>query len=451
MIASTRYGEYGGMYVPETLVAPLHEIEAGFLDAREDESFLAEFHDLLKNYAGRPTPLYLAQNLSQRCGRRIYLKREDLLHGGAHKTNNTIGQGLLARRLGKSRIIAETGAGQHGVATAMIGALLGIPVEFNSSASLMTVTGKAGSLPAGEAELFVANSGTTIRFLTALVTIGQGDYRLDGTSRMRERPISDLLDALNQLGAETRCEFNNRCPPVVIHAQGLQGGKVTIQGDISSQFLSGLLMAAPSAKKDVEIIVEGELVSGPYVQMTLAVMKSFGVKVAASDGLSRFNIHAGQSYVACDYSIEPDASAASYFWAAAAITGGSVTVEGLHQKSLQGDVAFCKCLQSMGCEVKYDSQSITVSGKPLQGAELNMNAISDTAQTLAAVALFASGSTTITGIAHNRHKETDRIGDLARELRKLGAEVAELHDGMKITPGPLHGASIDTYNDHRMA
>ena len=130
MIASTRYGEYGGMYVPETLVAPLHEIEAGFLDAQKDESFMAEFHGLLKNYAGRPTPLYLAQNLSQRCGRRIYLKREDLLHGGAHKTNNTIGQGLLARRLGKRRIIAETGAGQHGVATAMIGALLGIPVEI---------------------------------------------------------------------------------------------------------------------------------------------------------------------------------------------------------------------------------------------------------------------------------------------------------------------------------
>jgi 3-phosphoshikimate 1-carboxyvinyltransferase len=245
-------------------------------------------------------------------------------------------------------------------------------------------------------------------------------------------------------------ELNNGCPPVIVHANGLPGGAATIRGNISSQFLSGLLMTAPAAMSPVELVADGPLVSQPYVRMTLAVMRSFGIKVKVAPELDRFEI-APQSYIACDYAIEPDASAASYFWAAAAVTGGEVTVEGLSRESLQGDVAFVDCLEQMGCEVKHDVKSITVVGRELRGIEVDMNAISDTVQTLAVVALFAKGPTTIRNVAHIRHKETDRIAALAAELRKLGANVVERDDGLTIEPGPLHGTTIETYNDHRMA
>jgi 3-phosphoshikimate 1-carboxyvinyltransferase len=200
----------------------------------------------------------------------------------------------------------------------------------------------------------------------------------------------------------------------------------------------------------VELIVEGELVSRPYVAMTLAVMNAFGAR-AESRGPQRFLIPSGQTYRGREYAIEPDASAASYFWAAAAITGGRITVEGLSRGSLQGDVAFCDRLEAMGCAIEHSRDGITASGGSLRGIETNMNAISDTVQTLAAVALFAEGPTAISGVGHNRYKETDRIADLARELRKLGSAVDELPDGLKITPGPLRNAVIETYHDHRMA
>ncbi len=266
---------------------------------------------------------------------------------------------------------------------------------------------------------------------------------------MRERPIHDLVEGLAQLGVRVRSEAGNGCPPVVVDADGMGGGKAKIRGDISSQFLSGLLMAAPYALRPVELTVEGELVSQPYVRLTLEVMKAFGVDVPAED-LRQFSIARGR-YRGREYDVEPDATAASYFFAIAAITGGEVTVEGLSREGPQGDVAFCDCLAKMGCEVRDAGDSITVVGRPLRGITIDMNAISDTAQTLAAVALFANGPTTITGVAHIRHKETDRIGSLATELRKLGAQVDELPDGLRIVPGPLHGAQIETYKDHRMA
>ena len=334
----------------------------------------------------------------------------------------------------------------------MVAALrqLGLKVATDLAAHTIRIDGCGGHIPVDGGELFVANSGTTVRFLTALVTLGNGRFRLDGVERMRQRPIEDLLAALRQLGADAHSENNTGCPPVVVQAHGLSGGQATIRGNISSQFLSGLLMAAPYAASDVHLLVDGELVSQPYVTMTLGVMSAFGVPCDAGD-LSHFSIPAPQRYRGCEYPIEPDASAASYFWGAAAIAGGEVTVEGLTRNSLQGDVAFCDCLEKMGCQITHGPAGITVAGRPLRGIEVNMNAISDTVQTLAAVALFADGPTTITGVAHIRHKETDRIGDLARELRKLGATVDELPDGLRITPGPLHGASIATYNDHRMA
>lgn len=343
---------------------------------------------------------------------------------------------------------------------------LGIRVESTDDGKTLRVYGCDGKIPTASADLFVGNSGTTIRFLTAVCALGQGQYRLDGVERMRERPIGDLLGALQQLGADCRGEHRSGLPPVLIAAHGLSGGTVKIRGDVSSQYLSGLMLAAPYAASDVEVAVQGELVSKPYVAMTSQILASFGASVSTSENSASFKIPAPQPYAAREYAIEPDASAASYFWAVAAITGGQVTVAGLSRDSLQGDVQFVECLAQMGCRVEYAADSITVAGRADRGIDVDMNAISDTAQTLAAVALFATGPTTIHGIAHNRHKETDRIADLACELRKFGATVDEFPDGFRISPLPLREGSaipsrnvsealspisIETYNDHRMA
>jgi len=271
--------------------------------------------------------------------------------------------------------------------------------------------------------------------------------------RMHERPIRDLIDSLQQLGVDARSETGNGCPPVIVHAAGMAGGRVEIAGNISSQFLSGLMMAVPYASSPVYIHIRGELVSQPYVHMTAAVVAAFGVTIENED-LTDFRIASPTSYVApaVPYAIEPDASAATYFMGIAAITGGQITIQGLSPQSLQGDTQFYKCLEAMGCDVKWETDGLTIAGRrPLRGIDVDMNAISDTVQTLAAVALFAEGPTTIHGVAHIRHKETDRIRALANELRKCGASVEEYPDGLRITPGPLHGATIDTYDDHRMA
>jgi 3-phosphoshikimate 1-carboxyvinyltransferase len=332
---------------------------------------------------------------------------------------------------------------------------LGIPIDVADNGTTLRVAGTGGAIPAIEADLFIGNSGTTVRFLTAMVTLGHGAFRLDGVPRMRERPIGDLADALNALGAVVRCESPGGCPPVSVHANGLPGGVAKVRGDISSQFLSGLLMASPCATGTVSLQVDGQLVSKPYVGMTLEVMRAFGVEVSAPEDFSSFDITPVGAYQPRDYAIEPDASAASYFWAAAAICGGEVKVEGLTREALQGDVAFVDCLAQMGCRVEHLNDGIKVigpkAGDRLKGAELHMNAISDTVQTLAAVALFAEGPTRVTGVAHNRHKETDRIADLATELRRLGAAVEEKPDGLVITPGELRPALVETYDDHRMA
>jgi len=305
-------------------------------------------------------------------------------------------------------------------------------------------------IPAAAADLFVANSGTSMRFLTALVSLGQGRYRIDGVSRMRERPIEDLLSALRQLGVRAASEQQNGYPPVVIEADGLRGGRARIHGDVSSQFLSGLLLVAPLAESEITIEVDGPLVSAPYVAMTVAMMHEFGVDVD-TDGASYFRVPIRPWYEARSWEIEPDASAASYFFAAAAITRGQVTVAGLSSSSLQGDVRFMDVLKDMGCRLAGGPEGYTVAGGPLHGIDVDMNAISDCVMTLAAVACFAKGPTTIRNVAHIRHKETDRLQALTAELRKIGALVEEAADGLTIIPGALHGAAIDTYNDHRMA
>jgi 3-phosphoshikimate 1-carboxyvinyltransferase len=305
-------------------------------------------------------------------------------------------------------------------------------------------------IPVSEAELFVANSGTTVRFLTAVVALGVGRYRLDGVPRMRERPIEDLLIGLRQLGVNACSEHGNGCPPVIVQASGLRGGDVAMAGETSSQFLSGLLMASPLARSPLTIHWGGARISWPYVLMTHEMMRQFGVKVAHSLP-SDFYVAAPQKFGRAQYAIEPDASAASYFSASAAITGGCVTVLDLPESSLQGDVRFADLLAQMGCRVERCSAGCTVHGASLRGITVDMNDISDTAMTLAAVACFAQGPTTIRNVAHIRHKETDRIAALAAELRRVGAQVEEVADGLTITPRPLHGAEIETYNDHRMA
>jgi 3-phosphoshikimate 1-carboxyvinyltransferase len=366
--------------------------------------------------------------------------------GSKSITNRALVCAALAR--GESLL---TGALESDDTQVMIDGLrqLGVRVEQDRAARILRVTGCGGRPPASSANLTLGNSGTTVRFLTAMVTLGRGVFRLDGTPRMRERPVEDLLDALRQLGADVASEAGTGCPPVIVRAAGLSGGRAEVAGNISSQFLSAVLQAAPCAAGDVELAVRGELVSKPYVAMTLAVMRAFGARIENDDLPIR--VPAPQSYHGCVYAIEPDASAASYFFAAAAIAGGSVTVEGLSRASLQGDVAFCDCLRQMGCEVIDGNNQITVKGDALRGIEVDMNAISDTVQTLSAVALFAAGPTTIRNVAHIRHKETDRIAALAAELRKFGADIEARGDGLRITPNRLHAATIDTYDDHRMA
>lgn len=325
---------------------------------------------------------------------------------------------------------------------------LGVEAIHDPQSHTATIEGCGGKLPAASADLFLENSGTSIRFLTALCATASGKYSLDGNTRMRERPIVDLVDALNQLGPKIRCQPTTGCPPVNVESSGLHQGKVAVRANISSQYLSGILMAAPTASGTVDVAIDGERVSQPYIDMTIAVMKQFGVRVEETS--NGYQI-APQAYIAQDYSIEPDASAASYFFATAAITGGKVTVRGLTRDALQGDVGFVDCLQKMGCKVTDDDSSITVEGANLTGIDVDMNAISDTAQTLAAVAVFAEGPTTIRNVAHNRFKETDRIAAVATELRQLGIQVDEYDDGMKIHPGPVKPATIETYDDHRMA
>jgi 3-phosphoshikimate 1-carboxyvinyltransferase len=303
-------------------------------------------------------------------------------------------------------------------------------------------------IPASAADLYVANSGTTMRFLTAAVAAGQGRYRLDGNPRMRERPIGDLLTGLCQLGVRVESERGNGCPPVVVEAAGLAGGTVTVKGDVSSQFLSALLLAAPAARGDLTLRVEGELVSQPYVTMTVAMMRQWGLEVQSA-GAWEYRVTGNRRCAVAEYDVEPDASAASYFFGAAAVTGGEVAVEALGK--LQGDVHFVDMLEQMGCSVERRPGRITVRGRPLRGVDVDMNAISDCVMTLAAVACFAEGPTTIRNVAHVRHKETDRLAALTAELRRLGAGVEEFADGLTISPAPLRGAAVDTYDDHRMA
>ncbi|MDB4759626.1 3-phosphoshikimate 1-carboxyvinyltransferase [bacterium] len=385
-----------------------------------------------------------------------------------------------------------TGALQSEDTKVMIDALrsIGVQIDISDGGKTLVVNGQGAgrqaiTLPANDSgklqELYVANSGTTIRFLAAALSAAGGHYRLVGVERMHQRPIGDLVDALQMvIDGSIQAISPGGCPPVEIRCSGWKGNKLDVGGSVSSQYLSGLMMAAPLVAEaddaseagqakapfnqhSTQILVSGELVSRPYVDMTAKVMRSFGAKLSLKDGglpsdpALVVEVETG-GYSPTPYEIEPDASAASYFWAAAAITSGKVTVQGLSRGAIQGDVGFCEVLEKMGCLVQYEDHCIRVEGRPLQGVDVDMNEISDTVQTLAVVALFASGPTRVRGVAHNRFKETDRIGDLARELRKLGATVEEHEDGLTIHPVERperqmadHKVVLETYHDHRMA
>jgi 3-phosphoshikimate 1-carboxyvinyltransferase len=332
---------------------------------------------------------------------------------------------------------------------------LGVPVESNEATSRFAIRGGGGTFSAAEADLFVGNSGTTMRFLTAALPLGHGRYRIDGVPRMHLRPIAPLLEALRDLGADARSELDTGCPPVVVAADGFRGGQTRMPGDLSSQYFSALLLAAPYARQGVAVAIAGDLVSKPYLPMTTSVMAAFGVTADLdTDRWEHLAVRPGQRYTGRVYQIEPDASNASYFFAAAAITGGRVRVEGLGKDSTQGDLHFVDVLRAMGAEVEIGDDFTDVRGPAngeLNGVDLDLGPISDTAQTLAAIAPFATGPTTIRGVAHARIKETDRVAALACELRRLGQEVDEFADGLRITPRPIQPADVETYDDHRMA
>nr|ALK27163.1 chloroplast 5-enolpyruvylshikimate-3-phosphate synthase [Triticum aestivum] len=346
---------------------------------------------------------------------------------------------------------------------------LGLSVEADKVAKRAVVVGCGGRFPVEkdakeEVKLFLGNAGTAMRPLTAAVVAAGGNatYVLDGVPRMRERPIGDLVVGLQQLGADVDCFLGTNCPPVRINGKGgLPGGKVKLSGSISSQYLSSLLMAAPLALEDVEIEIIDKLISVPYVEMTLKLMEHFGVTAEHSDSWDRFYIKGGQKYKSPGNAyVEGDASSASYFLAGAAITGGTVTVEGCGTTSLQGDVKFAEVLEMMGAKVTWTDTSVTVTGPPrqpfgrkhLKAVDVNMNKMPDVAMTLAVVALFADGPTAIRDVASWRVKETERMVAIRTELTKLGATVEEGPDYCIITPPEkLNITAIDTYDDHRMA
>jgi 3-phosphoshikimate 1-carboxyvinyltransferase len=328
---------------------------------------------------------------------------------------------------------------------------LGIPVSSEPNAARFKVTGRRGEIPASQADLFVGNAGTAARFITALASLGQGRYRLDGIPRMRERPIGELLTVLQSAGTEVTFEGQPGYMPYTLHSHGFKGGHLRLKAHQTSQQVSALLMIAPYAQQDTVIEIVDELVSGSYVAITSQVMAGFGVQVTQPQP-NHFYIKAGQRYQPRHYTIEPDASNASYFLAAAAVTGGRVRVNHLSARSCQGDAQFVQVLAAMGCQVKATDTYIEVSGpEKLQGLEVDMNDMSDLVQTLAAIAPFASSPVTIRRVEHIRWKETERLKAVVTELQRLGAMVEEFADGLKIYPGPLRPAAIETYDDHRMA
>jgi len=336
---------------------------------------------------------------------------------------------------------------------------LGFELHIDEAAHTVRITGQGGRIPSRDSRLNLGNAGTAYRFLTAALCLGDGIYVLDGIDRMRQRPIGQLVNALRAIGADIDYLMSDDCPPVEITASGhLRGGKLTMPPTLSSQYISALLQVGPYCKEGFQLHFDGAVTSRPYVEMTLGLMHAFGITAQVDQAFTTITLAPGK-YRALDYAIEPDASNASYFLAAAAITpGSSCTIENLGKRSLQGDIGFADLLHQMGAGLTFGGDFITIIAPPtgqfLRAIDVDLNHMPDMAQTLAIVALFAQGTTTIRNIGNLRVKETDRLAALKTELTKLGAQVEVEGDDLTITPpvsGKLEPAAIDTYDDHRMA
>ena len=359
---------------------------------------------------------------------------------------------LVAAALAEGESVLEGGLRSDDTAV-MQASLRALGCRIELAPEAWRVAGCAGRLASPSAPLFTGNSGTTARFLTAAATLASGPVVIDGSPRMRERPIADLVEALVALGARVAVLGARGCPPVRVEGGGLPGGRAEIDASRSSQYVSAVLLAAPYARDGVELAFRGgELVSRPYVELTLQLMRAFGASAdwTAQGGL---RVAPGHRYRARHYAIEPDASAAVYPLCAAAIAGGRVRVPGFPPGSLQADLAILPILERMGCRVAHRAGVLEVEGPAgrLRGVDVDMNALPDAALALAVVALFAEGPTRIRNVANLRLKETDRLAALEQELCKLGANARSGKDFLEITPGPTRPAAIDTYDDHRMA
>jgi 3-phosphoshikimate 1-carboxyvinyltransferase len=368
--------------------------------------------------------------------------------GSKSLTNRALLVAALAS--GTSRL---TGGLESDDTRVMLDALARLGCRVAVDGNAWRVPGCDGRLRAPEGTLYVGNSGTTARFLTAAAALADGPVVIDGNARMRERPISDLVQALERLGG--RCEIlgEGGCPPVRVAGGGLSGGSARIDASRSSQYVSAVLLAAPYAAKDVDLAFEdGVLVSRPYVELTLQIMSAFGAEARFEAG-GGLHVAAGRPYSARDYAVEPDASSAAYPFCAAAIAGGRVRVEGIPRDSIQADLGLLDVLERMGCTVVRGEAFAEVRGAPagLRGVDVDMNDLPDAVLALAVVALFADGATRIRNVANLRIKETDRLAALECELRKLGADARAGADDLTIVPGPLRPAEIDTYDDHRIA
>ena len=378
-----------------------------------------------------------------------HVEGEIKLPGSKSLSNRLLLVSALAHGTTEVHNLLDSDDTQHMVAALRA---LGVSLELSADRTVCLIDGLGGPFAPQETGLFLGNAGTALRPLCAALCLGRGVYTLTGEPRMLERPIADLVETLRQMGASIDFLGEEGYPPLRIRADGLSGGRVSVRGDVSSQYLTALLLASPLTQQEMVIDVEGDLVSKPYIDMTLDVMARFGVPVE-NQGHRSFRVPARQGYQSPGRAlVEGDASSATYFLSAAAIRGGTVRVNGVGADSVQGDVQHADVLAKMGATVRRGPDWIEVTGGELHGVDVDLNHIPDAAMTIATTALFAKGKTVIRNVYTWRVKETDRLAAMATELRKVGAEVVEGRDYLEITPPTeIAPASIDTYNDHRMA
>ena len=332
----------------------------------------------------------------------------------------------------------------------LIGGLKELGAQIVSTQDGFYVSGTAGKLTNSGRDLFLGNNGTALRFLTALVCLGKGKYVITGEKRLLERPVGALADALQEMDVDILT--HNNCPPVQINADGLAGGKVTLKDIESSQYVSALLLCAPYTKKGMDLTLEGGVVSTPYIDLTIVVMKDFGANIHQT-GKYEYHVNAGEIYQGRKYFVEGDASSASYFFLAAALLKKTIRIEGISRQSKQGDIRLLSVLEELGCKVRSEENWVDVSGSNLKEGNLtfDLNDMPDMVPTLAVLSAFRNGQTIIDNVSHLRIKESNRLAAMVAELNRVGIEARELPEGLVIHGGRMRPANIETYNDHRMA